>query len=442
MYKENQNLKMPRQNVNPAYILTNGIQALNYTNMVNLLRRLFIKNFDDVSNENVRAAHGKLAAWFGIISNLILVAMKLTVAVIIGISAFNASTAEGKTFLTFLPVALVADAINNLSDMASSIVTLVGFKIAAKPADKEHPFGHERIEYIAGLVVSTIVIVLAVELFRSSLEKVIGNVTVDYNVLTIVILAVSVLIKLIQSYFNYGMGKAIDSQALKATSLDSLTDSIATFCIMVSGILALTMGWNFLDGYMGIVVSVFVCYSGIKMLKSTADPLIGEATDYSYVQKIVDEVLKKKGILGVHDVLCHSYGPTKMFISLHAEVDQNMKMVDAHDIIDNVEEDIRKKFGVEITIHMDPIAVGDPEVDALRAEIKDELNSIDPKLTFHDFRIVKGPTHTNIIFDIMMPYDEKASEYAIYAHLGDRFQHRGTQYKFVIHFDNSFIDKK
>ena len=410
--------------------------------MVTFLRKLFIKDFDDVSNEKIRAAHGRLAAWFGIVSNLILVAMKLTVAIIIGITAFNASTTEGKTFMTFLPVALVADAINNLSDMASSIVTLVGFKIAAKPADKEHPFGHERIEYIAGLVVSTIVIVLAVELFRSSLEKVIGGTTVDYSVVTIVILGVSVLIKLLQSYFNYGMGKAISSEALKATSLDSLTDSIATFCIMVSGILAITMGWNFLDGYMGIVVSLFVIYSGIKMLKSTADPLIGEATDKSYVDKIVDDVMKHKGILGVHDVICHSYGPTKMFISLHAEVDQNMKMVDAHDIIDNVEEDVRDKFGVDITIHMDPIAVGDPEVDSLKKEVKDELASISPNFKFHDFRIVKGPTHTNMIFDIEMPYGENISESAIYAHLGKRFEHRQTKYHFVIHFDKPFAETK
>lgn len=421
-----------------------ALQALRYSNMVNFLRRLFIKDFDNVSNENVRAAHGKLAAWFGIISNLVLVAMKLAVAIILGIAAFNASALVDKAFLNFLPVALLADAINNLADMASSIVTLVGFKFAAKPADKEHPFGHERIEYIAGLVVSTIVIVLAVELFRSSIEKVVANSTVAYDLVTIIILAVSVLIKLLQGYFNYGMGKAINSAALKATSLDSLTDSLATFFIMVSGILSYTVGWGFLDGYMGILVSVFVIFSGIKMLRSTANPLIGEAADLSYVDEIVDDVMKHKGILGVHDVLCHSYGPTKMFISFHAEVDQKMNIVDAHDIIDNVEEDVRKKFGVEITIHMDPIAVGDPLVDKLKAEVKDELLSISPDLQFHDFRIVKGPTHTNMIFDIVLPYDEKKkiTSSAIYAHLGNRFRHRDTEYKFVIHFDTPFAEKK
>jgi len=422
--------------------LTFGHQALHLNNMIKFLRRLFIKDFENVANENVRAAHGKLAAWFGIFSNLILVALKLGIAFYLCSIAFAASTVENKAFLTFLPVALVADAINNLSDMASSIVTLVGFKIAAKPADKEHPFGHERIEYIAGLIVSTIVIVLAVELFRSSVDKISGQVTTSYDILTVLILGISVLIKLLQGYFNFGMGKAIDSPALKATSLDSLTDSIATFFIMVSGILSLTMRWDFLDGYMGIVVSLFVVGSGIKMLKETADPLIGEAADQEYVNKIVDDVMKHKGILGVHDVLCHSYGPTKMFISLHAEVNQNMEMNEAHDIIDNVEEDVRKKFAVEITIHMDPIAVGDPVVDALHDEVKSELASISPDLKFHDFRIVRGPTHTNMIFDVVLPYGQKLTPSAIYAHLGDRFGRRDTKYKFVIHFDTPFAEEK
>ena len=410
--------------------------------MIKFLRHLFIKDYDNVANENVRAAHGRLAAWFGIFSNFVLVALKLGIAFYLGSIAFSASTVADKTFLSFLPVALVADAINNLSDMASSIVTLVGFKFAAKPADKEHPFGHERIEYIAGLVVSTIVIILAVELFRSSVDKIVSKATTSYDLLTIIILGVSVLIKLLQGYFNFGMGKAIDSPALKATSLDSLTDSMATFFIMVSGILSLTMKWDFLDGYMGIMVSLFVVYSGIKMIKETADPLIGEAADQEYVNKIVEDVMKHKGILGVHDVLCHSYGPTKMFISLHAEVDQNMKMTDAHDIIDNVEEDVRKKFAVEITIHMDPIAVGDPVVDALRDEVKAELGSISPNLMFHDFRIVQGPTHTNMIFDVVLPYGENLKPAAIYAHLGDRFGKRDTKYKFVIHFDTPFAEEK
>src|SRR5574344_1843326 len=225
--------------------------------MVTFLRKLFIKNYENVNDEHVRMEHGRLAAWFGIISNLILVAMKLTVAFIIA-GRLASISSSGATILSLLPMALVGDAINNLSDMASSIVTLVGFKISSKPADKEHPFGHERIEYIAGLVVSSIVIILAVELFRDSLEKIIAGTRVTYDLTTIIILAASVLIKLLQAYFNYGMGKAINSEALKATALDSTTDSIATFSVMSSGILSLYVGWDFLDGYMGIVVALFV----------------------------------------------------------------------------------------------------------------------------------------------------------------------------------------
>ncbi|MCI1245577.1 MAG: cation diffusion facilitator family transporter [Bacilli bacterium] len=410
--------------------------------MIKFFRRLFIKDYQNVQNENVRGAHGKLAAWFGIISNLLLVAMKLGVAFAIGAAAYNASASANRTFLSFLPVALVADAINNLSDMASSVVTLLGFKFAAKPADKKHPFGHQRIEYIAGLAVSCIVIVLAVELFRSSLENVIAGTLVEYDVVTVVILGVSVLLKLLQAYFNYGMGKAIASPALKATSLDSFTDSISTFLIMISGILCLSLGWNFLDGYMGIVVSFFVIYSGIKMLKDTANPLIGEAADYDYVEKIIADIMRHKKILGVHDVICHSYGPTKMFISLHAEVDQRTPILEAHGLIDDVEEEVRKKFAVEITIHMDPIAVGDPLVDKLKAEVRDELASISKDLQFHDFRIVKGPTHTNMIFDIVLPYGEDIKPAAIYAYLGHRFADKDTKYHFVIHFDTPFVEQK
>lgn len=406
--------------------------------MVTLLRRLFIKNYENVGDEHVRMQHGKLAAWFGIVSNLILVAMKLTVAFLVAASALKASTVAGATIMSLLPMALVGDAINNLSDMASSIVTLVGFKISGKPADKEHPFGHERIEYIAGLVVSAIVIVLAIELFRDSLEKVIANTRVTYDWLTIGILGASVLIKLMQAYFNHGMGKAINSEALKATALDSTTDSIATFSVMISGILGLTLGWDFLDGYMGIVVALFVLYSGIKMVKSTADPLIGEGNNKGIVDEVLKVVIAHKEIKGVHDVIVHSYGPTKYFVSLHAEVDQKMSIVDAHDIIDNIEEEVRHRFHVEITIHMDPIAVGDPEVDELKKEVREKLQAISSDLQFHDFRVVKGPTHTNIIFDVVLPYDEKITEELIVKELEAHFAGRAVKYYFVIHFDRPF----
>lgn len=394
--------------------------------MITFLRRLFIKDYQNVGDEAIRVKHGKLAALFGIVSNLILVGLKLGAAFVLRFSS------------GIWPIALVADAINNLADMASSIVTLVGFKISAKPADKEHPFGHERIEYIAGLVVSTIVIVLAVELFRDSLDKIINAQTVAYDLLAVIILGVSVCLKLVQSYFNYGIGKVIDSEALKATSLDSLTDAIATFSITVSGVLSLTLGWNFLDGYMGILVSLFVFYSGVKMIKETAGPLIGEASDSAFVLPLVKDVKSYPGILGVHDVLCHSYGPTKYFVSLHAEVNENQPMIEAHDLIDEIERDIKHKYHCDITIHMDPVAVGDPETDKLKEEVRILLTNLSSDLQFHDFRIVKGPTHTNIIFDVLLPYNEALTQQTIISTLEQAFANRSERYYFVINFDRPY----
>lgn len=404
--------------------------------MVLLLRKLFIKNYQDVNDEKVREKHGLLAAVFGIISNLILVVLKVTVAFLLALSIV--SNKPEASLLAVLPMALIGDAINNLSDMASSIVTLVGFKIAAKPADKEHPFGHERIEYIAGLIVSTIVMVLAVELFRDSLEKVIAGEQVQYELVTVIILGVSVLIKGVQSYFNFEMGKAISSSALKATSLDSLTDAIGTFLIMVSGILSLTLKWNFLDGYMGIVIALFVLYSGIKMMKETADPLIGEKNDTRIQSEVVNDVLSHPDIKGVHDVICHSYGPTKFFVSLHAEIDQKMDILKAHEIVDEIEEEIRKKFHIEITIHMDPIAIGDPLTDELKKKVKDVLHSLDKNIEIHDFRIVKGEEHTNIIFDTLTPFGDKVTEIAILDKLNKEVNTGDHHYNFVIHFDHPF----
>jgi cation diffusion facilitator family transporter len=408
--------------------------------MITLLRRLFIKDYTNVGEESIRVKHGKVAAIFGIISNLLLVTMKIVAAVLIATSAYNASTAADKMFTAFLPVALIADAINNLSDMASSLVTLIGFKISAKPADKEHPFGHERIEYIAGLVVSTIVLVLAVELFRDSLTKIISHETVEYDLTAVIVLGVAVLMKLMQSYVNKGMGKAISSEALQATALDSFTDAIATCAIMISGILCLipSLHWNFLDGYMGIIVSLFVGYSGIKMIKETADPLIGEQGNQELVESIVKDVKSHPGILGCHDILCHSYGPTKYFVSLHAEIDQNTPMLEAHDLIDDIEREIKHKYHCDITIHMDPVAVGDKLTDEISAEVKGVLLGISPDLKYHDFRIVVGPTHINVIFDVLLPYDEKVTQDLIMKTLEEHFKGQKPERFFVVTFDRPY----
>ncbi len=395
--------------------------------MVNLLRKLFIKNYEQVEREDVRIKHGKLAAVFGIITNSILVALKLSAALLLA----------AKSNWVF-SMALIGDTINNLGDIASSAVTLIGFSMASKPADKEHPYGHERVEYIAALIVSMLIIAAALELGLSSIKEIINGSTADYDVYSIVILSVAILLKLFQSYVNKSLGNVISSVALKATALDSLTDAIATTIILICSLLSYFLKWSFLDPYAGIAIALFIIYSGIKMIKESSDPLIGQPASKEFESKIIKEVRNYPEILGVHDVLCHAYGPTKYFVSLHAEVDAKNELAKIHDVIDNIEEDIRQKFGCEITIHLDPIQVGDPETEALKERIGKILLKLDEKLSIHDLRIVKGDTHTNVLFDCVIPYDKKKlTECEIFSYVKEAFKDE-PKYCFIVHFDRPY----
>ncbi len=395
--------------------------------MVNLLRKLFIKNYEQVDHEDVRIKHGKLAAVFGIITNSILVALKLSAALLLA----------AKSNWVF-SMALIGDTINNLGDIASSAVTLIGFSMASKPADKEHPYGHERVEYIAALIVSMLIIAAALELGLSSMKEIINGSTADYDVYSIAILGVAILLKLFQSYVNRSLGKVISSVALKATALDSLTDAIATTIILICALLSYFLKWSFLDPYAGIAIALFIIYSGIKMIKESSDPLIGQPASKEFESKIIKEVRNYPEILGVHDVLCHAYGPTKYFVSLHAEVDAKNELAKIHDVIDNIEEDIRQKFGCEITIHLDPIQIGDPETDALKERIGKILLGLDDKLSIHDLRVVKGDSHTNVLFDCVIPYDKKKlTESQIFTYLKEAFKDE-PKYCFIVHFDRPY----
>lgn len=393
--------------------------------MVTLLRRLFIKDYQNVGQEKVRLSHGRVAAIFGIITNAILVALKLSAALILAANS-------GWVF----SMALIGDSINNIGDIASSVVTLVGFHLAAKPADKEHPYGHERIEYIAALIVSMIIVAAAIELMVSSIKGAINGASTDYDLFSLIILGVSILLKLFQGYVNFGMGKAISSVALKATAIDSLTDSIATTVVLICALLARFFGWGFLDSYTGIAVALFILYSGISSIKEASNPLIGEPASREFETQIVREVRSRPEVLGVHDVLCHAYGPTKYFVSLHAEVDASSDLMSIHDVIDNIEDDIRSKYGCEITIHIDPIKVGNPEVDEAKKEVEEVLRKLDPELSIHDFRMVKGETHSNLIFDCVIPYQKKQlTGKDIRNWLSAHF---GEKYNFVIRFDRPY----
>lgn len=396
--------------------------------MITLLRRLFIKNYQNVEDENVRKNHGMLAAIFGIISNLILVCVKIAAAIIISANAG----------WTFFPIALLADAINNTSDAFTSIVTLVSFKIAAKPGDKEHPFGHERVEYIASMIVSFFIIVVAVEIFKSSLEKVISSEIAEYDILSVVILALAIVLKFIQSYVNRSIGKIINSPALKATALDSLLDCLVTGVVLACALLTWGFGWTFLDGYFGMAVAVFVFISGIRSLLESFSPLIGEANNEELVEKITAIVNSNEKVLGIHDMICHSYGPTKSFVSFHIEVNAHMSLEESHDIADTIEEKIRGELKIEANIHVDPVDLDDPEIVEARDTINQVIRSFDPEGNCHDVRIVRGTKAKTLRFDILVLTRDKKEQAKITKAIKDEFEKKGQEYVYKINIDHPF----
>ena len=398
--------------------------------MVTFLRRIFIKNYENVNDAKVREAHGKLASFVGVFSNLVLFVIKMIAGIISG------------------SVAIIADSINNLSDMGSSVITLVGFKLANAPADEEHPYGHQRIEYISGLIVAIIIIYVGGNLLITSVQKLFNYepAVVENNVLyiTIGILAVSILIKLWQSVFNKKVGKIINSLALEATSADSRNDSISTAVILL-GTIAMLIFKNIpfsLDGVMGILVSLFILFSGIKLIKETMDPLIGVTSEHEYVQSILNFIEENDVCLGTHDVMCHMYGPTKCFMTVHVEVDASGNMLEVHDEIDNIEKEVYNKFGALLTIHMDPIQTDNEEINDLKKRVKEAIFEIDCSLSFHDFRVVIGPTHTNILFDLVVPFKYKLCKEEIIKCLNEKIYDEGKKYYFVIEVEHRFVKEK
>ena len=398
--------------------------------MVNFLRRIFIKDYENVKNPKVRENHGKLASFVGVFSNFFLFIIKLFAGILSG------------------SIAIIADSINNLSDMGSSVITLVGFKLANAPADDEHPYGHQRIEYISGLIVAILILFVGGNLLMTSVDKirnyepqVIDNVTLY---ISIGILSVSILIKLWQSLFNKKVGKIINSLALEATAADSRNDCISTFVILIGNIALLI--WKdipfSLDGVMGILVSIFILIAGIGLIKETIDPLIGVSTDNDYVKNIVEFIEKDPVCLGVHDLVCHMYGPTKCFMTIHVEVDSNANLMETHDSIDNIEKRVLEEFGVQLTVHMDPIQTDNPEVNRLRELVTETINKIDNILSIHDFRVVFGPTHTNILFDIVIPYKFKMSLKEILDVVKEAIDDEDTIYNFVVEVDRNFVKRE
>ena len=388
--------------------------------MRKLLAKLFIKDYKNYNDPKVRSAYGSLSGIVGIISNFILCIIKV-------IAGFLANS-----------ISIMADGINNLTDAGSSVVTLIGFKLSSKPADSEHPFGHERIEYISALVVSFIVLFIGGSLFITSAEKFFFPVEMVVDKVTYIILGISVLLKLWQWSFYRGNGKLISSPVLMASATDSISDAISTTAVIVAMILSGVFSFN-LDGYMGLVVSILIVINGIKLVKEAVSPLIGEAPTKEFVDKIVGKILSHEGVLGIHDLVIHSYGPYKTFITVHVEVDGQANVFDSHDMIDNIEQEFRDEK-INLDIHMDPIDTQDEITINLKDVIKNILNDIDSELQFHDFRVVTGPTHTNLIFDVVLPMKYKLEEHEVYDSILEKVKAYDKKLNIVVTFDRDFTN--
>lgn len=387
--------------------------------MITLLSSLFIKNKDDAKSPQVRKAYGILCGGVGIFLNICLFA--------------------GKFFAGLISnsIAITADALNNLSDAGSSLITLIGFQMAGQKPDVDHPFGHGRIEYISGLLVSVAIILMGFELVKSSVEKIIHPEATSFNPIVIGILIVSICVKLYMAVYNTFVSKKIESAAMKATATDSLSDSLATLVVLISTLICKFTSVN-IDGYCGIAVGLFILYAGFNAAKDTISPLLGQPPQKEYIDRIENIVNAHKEILGIHDLIVHDYGPGRIMVSIHAEVDSTGNIMEIHDLIDNVEKELSQECHCEAVIHMDPILLNDPLTDALHNQIDTILQNLDPTLKLHDFRVVTGPTHTNIIFDILLPFDYKMTDAEVVTYLQKEIQKLNENYFAVIQVDKAY----
>ena len=391
--------------------------------MTDFLVRHLIRDYKNVQDPAVRERYGVLSGGVGIFLNLLLSLGKFLAGVLTG------------------SIAVTADAFNNLSDAGSSVVTLVGFKLAGQKADDGHPFGHGRIEYLAGLLVSLLILMVGVELGKSSIEKIIHPEDVTFSLVTVVILICSILVKLWMSLFNRKLGKRINSAAMQATATDSLSDVVAT-----SAVLAGTLIGHFaqvsIDGWIGVVVAIFILRAGWEAVKDTLNPLLGTAPEPELVNAIQQLVLSHEQVVGMHDLVIHDYGPGRRMCSFHAEVPEDEDIMAAHDAIDHIEREIQEKFGIETTAHMDPIATGDSEVTRLRDQVRDLVKEIDEDMSIHDFRVTRGPLHTNLIFDVVVPHRCRLKDEEIQERITQAVRDVVPDCYVVLQLDRSYVGTK
>lgn len=384
--------------------------------MTKLLLRLFVKNYEDTENPTVHGAVGKLAGITGIVCNALLFLGKLITGWLAG------------------SLSIMADAVNNLSDAASSVVTLLGFRLAQRPADKDHPYGHARYEYLSGLAVAVLILVIGVELVKSAVTKIFHPEPAVISVVTVGILIASIAVKLWMSGFFASLGKRIRSTTLRASSVDSRNDVLATSAVLVSCLIQFFFDVN-LDGYVGLAVALFILWSGVNIAKETISPLLGKQADPALVEKLTEMMLSHDKILGIHDLLIHDYGPGQCFASVHAELDDQEDPVACHDVIDHIERQAYEQLNVHLVIHFDPVAVGDAQREEMRETVEEIIHSLNPQLSMHDFRLIRDTGETKLMFDLAVPYDMDSSREQLKQEIGEALRSRGKQCTTVIHFD-------
>lgn len=387
--------------------------------MGELLAKLFVKNRENTEDPAVRTAYGKLCGVVGIVCNVILFLLKFIVGNLCG------------------SVSITADAVNNLSDASSSVVNLIGFKLASKPADDEHPYGHGRYEYLAALTVAVLVLIIGYETLMSGIGKIIEPSSVEFGALTVCVLLASVIVKLWLMAFNGKVGKKIRSGALTATAQDSRNDVISTLAVLLAAVISYFSGIE-LDGYMGVAVALFILYSGISLVKEAISPLLGNPPEAELVSSIRNEILLCPEVLGMHDLIVHDYGPGRRFASVHVEMSTDTPVLEAHDSIDNIERDIYTKYGVYTSIHYDPVVTSDEHLSEIKEYINAVISDMDADITMHDLRIVPGQTHTNVVFDCVLPRASGYTEAELKSFLSEKVGKRFENHNCVITIDRDF----
>ena len=388
--------------------------------MFELICKTFIKDYQNKEDPGVRERYGTVFSLFSILCNIVMVIMKLIISFISN------------------SISIRADALNNLSDVGSNLATLFGFRLSNKHPDADHPYGHGRMEYVSGMIVSFLILLVAFEAIKEAILKIITPQELNFTYSTLIVLIISILIKLLMAYMNGKAAKAINSETLKAASQDSLNDSLMTLATFLSMLFYRFSGIN-IDAYVGLVVSLFVLKAGIEIFRDVLDTILGKAPDKELIKQLEKDIMEHEGVLGIHDLIMHDYGPGHRFMSLHAEVDASIPVMETHDMIDNIENEILEKYHILTSIHMDPIDTKDELANILRDEVREKVREINKDYNIHDFRLVRGNTHSNLVFDVLIPADDRIAHEELKKQISEKVQELDPTYRCVIMVDHSFV---